>query len=668
MASLSRGWSYTRGLSLCRLDADATLDILAITDALDGVPGLGDGTFGAAFPALDRVAGPGEFYNTLRTADLNGDGTCDALWLATDGVLNGPPPRHLVAMGNGDGTFASVQALSPESGFQGVNAVIADLDGHGTLDLAVLTFGPGLVHVETWLNDGNPSPVLTQAGLAAVQPEAVGLGSTGFAVSDLDGDGHPDLVAHRINAAGGDDLLFFQGNGDGTFGAPSVVSSDLASTVGDIAVADVNEDGDPDLLVAPDWKPSVFLLLGRGNGRFAARSEIPSIANSEVRVVDLDGDGHLDLLAGATSVAGLTSAPAVHRGDGLGGFGPPRRLAIGTGATGVPFEVGDLDGDGRVDIVAGHGTLEPGVGPSFDYLTVLLNDSGPRADMAVSLAASASPVHVAEPLEWTITVANRGAQAASAIAVRDAMRSGASYVSATASQGSCAHGNGVVSCALGSLASGATATVKVRVSPTAVGTLWNSASATSATVDPDTADNGASAVAVVVAASADLAIAAAAAPDPVTAGQHLTYTFTVTNLGPSAASAVTFTDPLPAGVTLVSVSTAPSSGSCSSASGTVTCSLADLASGAQATVTIVVTPAGSGSLTNTASVSAAEPDPAATNNADAVRTTVQAAEEPGAPEKSGCGCGTSGVREAWLAATLLGVARLLRRRSRPAHV
>jgi len=644
LVSLSRGWSPTRALALGRFTADAALDILATTDALDTVPGSGDGTFGVAFAALARVAGPGEFYQTLRTADLNGDGKLDALWLADDGVQGGPAPRHLVALGGGDGTFGSVQALVPESGFQGVNAVIADLDGNGTPDLSILTFGPGVVHVETWTNDGSATPAFTQKGVAVVQPGPVGLGSQGVAVGDLDHDGRPDLVAHRLNAAGGDDLLFFRGNGDGTFAAPAVVSSDLASTVADIAVADVDEDGDADLLVAPDWSSSVYLLLGHGNGTFAARAPIPSgTGTNEVRAADLDGDGHLDLVVGATN------GPAFHRGDGLGAFGAAHHLAIGDESGGYSFELGDLDGDGRPDLVAGHPTGEPGAGPSFDCFTVLLGDPGPRADLAVSLAASSAEVHVAEPLDWTITVANHGPDPASSVAVRDVLRLGASWISAIPSQGSCTQGDGVVGCALGAMASGASATVTVRVSPTAVGTLWNGASARSGTPDPDGTDDGASATATVVAASADLALDALDAPDPVTVGESLAYTLTATNGGPSAATGVTLVDPLPVGVALVSA--VPSAGSCSSASGIVTCALGGLAPGGQATVTIVVTPSTSGNLANTATVSAAEADPVAANDTAALHTTVRAS--GGESKKGGCGCGSPDGAEAMLSVVLL---------------
>ena len=648
VVSLSRGWSPTRALAIGRFTADAALDVLATTDALDTVPGNGDGTFGAAFAALARVAGPGEFYQTLRAADLNGDGKLDALWLADDGVQGGPAPRHLVALGNGDGTFGSaqagsVQALSPEAGFQGVNAVIADLDGNGAPDLAILTFGPGVVHVETWLNDGSATPTFTQKGVAVVQPGPVGLGSPGLAVADLDHDGHPDLVAHRLNAAGGDDLLFLRGNGDGTFAAAVVVSSDLASTVADIAVADVDEDGDPDLLVAPDWASSVQILLGHGDGTFGARSTIPSgIGTTEVRAADLDGDGHLDL------VVGSTNGPAFHRGDGLGGFGPPHHLAIGYESGGNPFEIGDLDGDGHPDLVAGHPTGEPGAGPAFDYFTVLLGDPGPRANLAVSLAASSAEVHVAEPLEWTITVANHGPDAASSVAVRDVLRLGAGFVSAHPTQGSCTQGDGIVDCALGSMAADANATITVRVSPTAVGTLWSGASASSATVDPYGADDAASATVAVVAASADLALTVADVPDPVTAGETLAYTFTATNLGPSAATSVTLVETLPAGVSLVSA--APSQGSCETGSTTVTCALGGLDPGTHAVVVVTVTPEGTGMIATSGTVSAAEADPVPANDTATAQTSVRAA---GGSAKGGCGCGTAGGMGAALPVALL---------------
>jgi uncharacterized repeat protein (TIGR01451 family) len=180
---------------------------------------------------------------------------------------------------------------------------------------------------------------------------------------------------------------------------------------------------------------------------------------------------------------------------------------------------------------------------------------------------------------------------------------------------------GTVHCDTASLAAGATAsfTLVVQVSDTAGGTtLSNTATISSATADPNTANNSATETTAVNPA-ADLAITKADSTDPVKVRQPLTYRLTVTNSGPSSATGVTVTDTLPSGVTFGSASA--SQGSCSGTS-TVTCALGTLGNGASATVTITVTPTATGTLTNTASVQGTEADPNTANNTDAESTTV----------------------------------------------
>ncbi len=246
------------------------------------------------------------------------------------------------------------------------------------------------------------------------------------------------------------------------------------------------------------------------------------------------------------------------------------------------------------------------------------------ANLSITKGDAPDPVTAGQSLTYTLTVANAGPDAAAAVTVSDPLPAGVSFVSATPSVGSCS-GTSTVSCTLGTLNSGASATVTIVVTANN-GPLSNTATVSSTTSDPNSANNSATATTTVnqPAASANLSITKGDAPDPVTAGQSLTYTLTVANAGPDAAAAVTVSDPLPAGVSFVSAT--PSVGSCSGTS-TVSCTLGTLNSGASATVTIVVT-ANNGPLSNTATVSSTTSDPNSANNSATATTTVNAGNRP----------------------------------------
>lgn len=250
------------------------------------------------------------------------------------------------------------------------------------------------------------------------------------------------------------------------------------------------------------------------------------------------------------------------------------------------------------------------------------------ADLEITKVDAPDPVTAGANLTYTLSVKNNGPDAAAETTVTDVLPAGVAFVSASPS----CSGTTTVTCSLGTVASGDTATVTITVSPAAAGALSNTATVSSSITDPVPANNSATATTTVNAApaapppapppSADLAITKVGAPEPVTAGSNLTYTVTVKNNGPDQAAAVTVTDPLPAGATFVSA-TAPCTGTT-----TVTCALGALANGATATVTIVVTPAAAGSLSNTATVSSSTADPVSTNNSATAGTTVAAPPPP----------------------------------------
>lgn len=197
------------------------------------------------------------------------------------------------------------------------------------------------------------------------------------------------------------------------------------------------------------------------------------------------------------------------------------------------------------------------------------------ADISVTKADGADPVNVGQNIVYTVTVANAGPDAATAVMLTDTLPAAVTFVSAMASQGACGAPVGVaLTCNLGTIASGANATVQITVTAGALAapSVTNTASATTTSVDPNNA-NDSDAETTTVNPVADLAITKTDSPDPVSVGSNITYTIQVTNNGPSPATGVTVSDPIPAGLTFVSA-TGPAGVTCMQAGGTITCTLA----------------------------------------------------------------------------------------------
>jgi uncharacterized repeat protein (TIGR01451 family) len=204
------------------------------------------------------------------------------------------------------------------------------------------------------------------------------------------------------------------------------------------------------------------------------------------------------------------------------------------------------------------------------------------ADLRVAKTAAPAPLIAGDNVTWTISVVNDGPSTASAATVSDVLPPGVAIVSATPSAGSCTTA-GFVSCALGDIADGATATVTVvaTVAASATGSLVNTAAASSATPDPSPANNEGTATSTITRQN-NLAVTKTAITNPVVPGTSAQWRITVANNGPSDTAAVTVTDPAPAGVTWTSASVA----ACTLGT-TLSCPLSPIPAGSA--VSIVVT-------------------------------------------------------------------------------
>ncbi|HET7380630.1 MAG TPA: VCBS repeat-containing protein, partial [Gaiellales bacterium] len=168
------------------------------------------------------------------------------------------------------------------------------------------------------------------------------------AIGDLSGDGKPDLAVANLYTS---TISVFLGNGDGSFAAKTDYG------VGDyprsVAIGDLNADGKPDLVVAnsglwPAYGTTVSVLLGNGGGSFAPKTDfVTGGVPYSVAIGDLNGDGKPDL------VVARGGAVSVLLGNGDGSFGPTADFP----ADDAEFlAIGDLNGDGKLDVATTNGS------------------------------------------------------------------------------------------------------------------------------------------------------------------------------------------------------------------------------------------------------------------------------------------------------------------------
>jgi hypothetical protein len=202
----------------------------------------------------------------------------------------------------------------------------------------------------------------------------------GVAITDLDNDGIPDLLA--VNA-GADSLSIFLGNGDATFRLSSTIATGRGPV--SLAAAFLDEDDNVDIVTADRSDDSVSIFLGRGDGSFGERSaHSVGVFPESVATADMDGDGFTDVV---TSNRGSFDV-SVLLGDGHGALSPARSFLAEEEPTAVLLaDLGGSEvGQGRVDVV----TIT-----ANETVTTLMNRGDGSLDAVENVAVGAPTADVA---------------------------------------------------------------------------------------------------------------------------------------------------------------------------------------------------------------------------------------------------------------------------------
>jgi hypothetical protein len=377
----------------------------------------GDGSFSPApaglGPASPLAISPNNGF-TGGTLVLNATSTFLDLVIVDDAF----PSNITTYAGNGDGTFtllatpgvaATSYPLAPAAGDGvGYNVLIEDLNGDGFVDVAENDDSTGQMTVYLNTVSGTPA-VTTYPGVASSTPDGATDGCSTTAGSLTGSSGLPAIVQTNCS----DDTITIYNNNAGVFSegvyTPVVLTSSSSGNPYPEAatVADVNGDGNGDIVVSNDDSSDVVIMLGNGDGTVNPATRGYGVGGYPVAaalVGDINGDGLVDILV-ADDNQGLV---------GMLGYGDGTFQAARTFYESIPDNTdqgygisiasGDFNGDGFTDVVVSNagnntlgvtvflsnpdGSLQPGVnygtGGGMEYVTVADFNGDGKLDFAAS--------------------------------------------------------------------------------------------------------------------------------------------------------------------------------------------------------------------------------------------------------------------------------------------
>ncbi|MFC1505138.1 FG-GAP-like repeat-containing protein, partial [Thermodesulfobacteriota bacterium] len=332
---------YSEAIGLVDVDQDGDIDLFVADSDPHYTLFLNNGTDNPFFAATQIDIAPAmEDPRQIAWTDMDGDGDLDMV----AGNYNQP---DMLFLNNGT-----------ESPFNGVIGTVitetyvytvdlGDINGDGYLDLVL---GGYYTPHQLYLNNHNPDPFSGVSGtdIGADSDELVDI-----SLGDVDGDGDLDVLAanrgqtNKLYLNNGTQTPFLGINGTN-------IGSDTDETTS-IAVGDVDDDGDLDVVTGNQDAIKLYLNNGTSNP-FSGISSIPigEEPGGAVELVDIDGDDDLDIVAKVTMVP--YQAKLFLNNGTSNPFSGVIGINIGADSTWNTndFAVGDVDGDGAIDVVVSN--------------------------------------------------------------------------------------------------------------------------------------------------------------------------------------------------------------------------------------------------------------------------------------------------------------------------
>jgi hypothetical protein len=293
------------------------------------------------------VRGPfatgGNFTSSMSLHDVNGDGRPDVITtIWSKWSKNESEGQFSVMLTHPDGTLSMAHRYA--AGGLPRKVAVGDFTNDGLQDIAVTDAGEHAANLLLFFGTGD--------GTFRFTPYYIGVATFDIVAGDFNRDGVTDLAL--TGPAG---VLVLLGRGDGTFVFTREDPIPAHDSLG-LTAADMNADGAVDLVVSNEsWgiPGSVFLLVNDGTGSFHATRAFAtgtSVGNTatginplELAVADVNGDGQLDVVTNNSDSDDLS----LLYGDGVGGLSNAKVFGFRHGGGGLVLA--DVNGDGRPDVV-----------------------------------------------------------------------------------------------------------------------------------------------------------------------------------------------------------------------------------------------------------------------------------------------------------------------------